>query len=141
MGLQYNSKGTNPQGQVQLVLQRSDGLYYVKSNSLSSLAFVTPVGTQPIKDVTVYTKASIYKVNGGTLTSIDGGVTLRVDAHEGCTTSPTCSTSSNDTIGFTVLSGKDSSLYYSDNWIYNTAIAGWSTVQQSLAGAAGVVIN
>jgi hypothetical protein len=48
------------------------------------------------------------------LTSFDGGVTLRVDAHEGCTTGPTCSATSGDTIGFTVLSGKDSALFAAD---------------------------
>ena len=125
------------------MLQRSDGTYYVKSNSITSVTFAkAPSLTQPSKDVTIYMKASIYTVSSsGVLTSIDGGVTLRVDAHEGCLTSPTCSGTSGDTIGFTVLSGKDSSLYYSNNWMYDTSILGWRTVQQSVVGLGGVVIN
>jgi hypothetical protein len=147
VGLKYNNKGTNPQGQIQLILQLPGsptvpaGTYYVKSNSITSVAFT---GGFPSKDVTVYTKASIFRVGpGGTLTSIDGGVTLRSDAHEGCTTSPSCTSSSGDTIGFTVLSSKDSSLYYSNNWVYDTTILGWRTVQQSVGGPGGsaVVIN
>jgi MBG domain-containing protein/Big-like domain-containing protein len=142
VGLKYNNKGTNPQGQIQLVLERADGTYYVKSNSITSVAFAG--STIPANDMTVYTKASIYRVGaGGALTSIDGGVTLRMDAHEGCTTSPNCSSSNGDTIGFTVLSGKDSSLYYSNNWVYDTQILGWRTVLQSVSGPAGsaVIIN
>jgi hypothetical protein len=141
VGMQYNNKGTNPQGQVQLVLQRSDGNYYIKSNSITSLGFL---GTFPSKDVTIQTKASIYKVsNSGALTSVDGNVSLRVDAHEGCTTSPTCSASGGDTIGFTVLSSKDSSLYYSNNWQYDSAVKAWKTIQEPVSGPNGtaVVIN
>jgi len=140
VGLKYNNKGTNPQGQIQLVLQRADGTYYVKSNSITSVAFT---GGFPSKDVTIYTKASIYKVGaGGALTSIDGGVTLRLDAHEGCPANP-CGSSGGDAIGFTVLSGKDSSLYYSNNWVYDTTILGWRTVQQAASGPGGsaVIIN
>jgi hypothetical protein len=141
VGMKYNSKGTNPQGQVQLVLTRSDGTYYIKSNSITSVAFGTAVGTQPAKNVTIYTKASLYKIVNGQLISIDGGVTLRVDAHEGCTTSPVCTGSGGDTIGFTVLSGKDSSLYYSNNWQYASDTKSWRTVQQPVSGTAPVVIN
>jgi hypothetical protein len=142
LAMKYNSKGTNPQGQVQLVLARGDGTYYVKSNSISSLAFAAVPAGQLSKDETIYTKASIYKIGpNGALTSIDGGVTLRVDAHEGCTTNPNCTGSSGDTIGFTVLSSKDSSLYYSNNWVYDGNKLSWSTVQQSVTGATSVVIN
>jgi hypothetical protein len=140
IGMQYNNKGTNPQGQIQLMLKRPDGnIYYVKSNSITSLAFQ---GNYPSKDVTIYTKASIYSVSpSGTLTSIDGNVTLRVDAHEGCTTSPGCSSSGGDTIGFTVLSSKDGSLYYSNNWQYSQAILGWTTIQEAVNPYSAVVIN
>jgi hypothetical protein len=140
IGMQYNSKGTNPQGQIQLVLERPAsasypaGTYYIKSHSITSLAFANASITgQPSKDVTIYTKASIYSVNSsGTMTSIDGNVTLRVDAHEGCTTSPNCSGTGGDMIGFTVLSSKTGALYYSNNWVYNSAVAGWSTVEASV---------
>jgi hypothetical protein len=40
-----------------------------------------------------------------------------------------------------VLSSKDGSLYYSNNWIYNTAVAGWSTVEQAVNPFTAVVIN
>jgi hypothetical protein len=143
LGMKYNKGGTNPQGQIQLVLTRSDGTYYIKSNSITSLAFSTPSGSQPPKDVTIYTKASIFKILNGVLTSVDGNVTLRVDAHEGCTTSPSCSTSSGDTIGLTVLSSKTSALYYSNNWTYDTTTSSYRTVQQSVSNTGGtaVVIN
>jgi hypothetical protein len=141
IGMQYNNKGTNPQGQIQLMLKRPDGnIYYVKSNSITSLGFQGSYPTS--KDVTIYTKASIYSVSpSGTQTSIDGNVTLRVDAHEGCTTSPSCSGSGGDTIGFTVLSSKDGSLYYSNNWQYSQAILGWTTIQQAVSPYSAVVIN
>ncbi|MEA2581207.1 MAG: large repetitive protein, partial [Actinomycetota bacterium] len=130
VALKYNNKGTNPQGQIMLVLNRSDGIYYVKSNSITSVAFS---GAQN-KDVTVYTKATVYKVdNLGNSISIDGGVTLRVDAHDG-------GTADGDTIGFTVLSTKTSSLYYSSNWSYDSSILGWRTVQQTVTPATAAVI-
>jgi len=76
-------------------------------------------------------------------------VTLRVDAHDGDpSTVTTCSQSASitptyDTIGFTVLSSKDGSLYYSNNWVYNRTVGGWSTVQEPVNPPAGstVVIN
>ena len=139
--MNYTNKGTNVQGKIELIIEQADGTYYIKSNSISSIAFSNQVNGIN-KDVTVYTKASIYSVSAsGALTSVDGNVTLRVDAHEGCTTSPSCSSSSNDTIGFTVLSTKDSSLYYSNNWQYSTPIQGWTTIQQALSPYGAVVIN
>jgi len=141
IGMKYNNKGTSPQGQVQLVLERADGTYYVKSNSITSLGFApVPTGSTTAKDVTIYTKASIYKVLNGVLTSVDGNVTLRVDAHEGCLNAP-CASTSGDTIGFTVLSSKDSALYYSNNWAYASDTRSWRTIQQAVNGPAGVVIN
>jgi hypothetical protein len=118
LGMSYNNKGTNPQGQIQLMLKRADGMYYVKSNSITSVAFVGG------KDVTIYTKASIYKIdNSGAQTSIEGNVTLRVDAHDGG--------SSGDLIGFTVLSSKDSTLFYSNNWVYDSVTRSWKTMPQA----------
>ena len=144
VGMSYNKGGTNPQGQVLLTLPRNDGYtYYVKSNSISSLAFSnsspTTDGGLP-KDVTIYTKASIYKVNNvtGAAASVDGGVTLRVDAHEGCllnsTNKSACMTASGDKIGFTVLSSKTSSLYYSNNWVYDDPSKSYRTVPQPVTG-------
>ncbi|WP_200962637.1 MBG domain-containing protein, partial [Terrabacter sp. Soil810] len=142
LGMKYNSKGTSPQGQMQIILQRGAGTYYIKSNSISSLAFSGAVGAAPAKDVTIYAKASIFRIaSDGTQTSIDGGVTLRIDAHEGCGSSPGCTGTSGDTIGVTVLSSKDSSLYYSNNWVYDSVTKSFRTLQQSVPGPTGVVIN
>lgn len=128
IGMIWNNKGTNPQGQVELILYRADGTYYIKSNSITSLAYA---GTG--KDVTIYTKASIYRIGSGGTVSVDGNVTLRVDAHDGGT--------SGDTIGFTVLSSKDGSLYYSNNWMYNSKTKAWGTVQQGVTPGTAVIIN
>ena len=143
VGMRYNNGGTNAQGQIQLILQRgSHGVYYVKSNSISSLAFSnqnTLDGNLP-KDATIYTKASIYKINNGAVTSVDGNVTLRVDAHEGCTATTTnaasCLTGTGDKIGFTVLSTKNSALYYSNNWQYDAATKSWRTLLEDVTGVA-----
>jgi hypothetical protein len=123
-GMAYNNKGTSPQGKIELIIDRPDGTYYIKSSSVTSVAFSGPVGAIN-KDVTIYTKASIYRINGSTTTSIDGGVTLRMDAHDGGATG--------DTVSFTVLSSKDGSLYYSNNWVYDTATLSYKTVLQSVA--------
>jgi hypothetical protein len=56
-----------------------------------------------------------------------------MDAHDG-------GTAGGDTIGFTILSTKTSSLYYSNNWVYDSTTLSWKTVPQSLASGAGVVI-
>jgi hypothetical protein len=146
VGMQYNNKGTSPQGQIQLTLVQGGTTYYIKSNSITSLGFSGTCN----KNVTIYTKASIYSVNAsGQQTSIDGNVTLRVDAHDGdastvnpCTQSGSISPTY-DTIGFTVLSSKDGSLYYSNNWVYNSSVGGWSTVQEPVSGPNGsaVAIN
>jgi hypothetical protein len=144
VGMSYNKGGSNPQGQVLLTLPRRDGYtYYVKSNSISSLAFSNPNtsdGNLP-KDVTIYTKASIFKVNNvtGATVSVDGNVTLRVDAHEGCAVNSTpnkstCMTTPGDTIGFTVLSSKNSALYYSNNWVYDSLSKSYRTVPQPVSG-------
>jgi hypothetical protein len=146
MGMKYNKGGSNPQGQIQLILQRADGTYYIKSNSITSLAFSNLLATNGNlpKDVTIYTKASIFKVNpGGGTTSVDGNVTLRLDGHEGCTTSPGCSTTGDggDKIGFTVLSSKDGTLYYSNNWVYDANKLAWATVVQPMTPFTAVIIN
>lgn len=62
----------------------------------------------------MYSKASIYRMDAnGAMMSIDGNVTLRADAHDG-------GTGGRDAIGITVISSKDSSLYYSNNWVYDS---------------------
>jgi len=46
-----------------------------------------------------------------------------------------------DTIGFTALSNKDSSLYYSNNWQYDPGTKSWRTVPQQLTGSSGLTIT
>ena len=46
-----------------------------------------------------------------------------------------------DTVGFTILSSKDSSLYYSNNWTYDANTLAWKTVLQPIAGTTPVVIG
>jgi hypothetical protein len=136
VGLTYNKGGTNPQGQIQITLDQGSYTYYIKSNSITSIACtIQPPAVQPCRDLTVYTKASIYRIDSsGNVASIDGNVSLRMDAHDGGT--------SGDTIGVTVLSTKDGSLYYSNNWVYSSTSASWRTVQQAInTNASAVVIN
>ena len=59
----------------------------------------------------------------------------RMDAHDGG--------GSGDTLGFTVLSSKDGTLYYSNNWTYDPVTLAWRTVVQDVntTGGQGVVIN
>jgi hypothetical protein len=131
-GMGWTSKGTNPQGQIQLTLQRSDGTYYIKSNSITSVAFSNLVNGVN-KDVTIYTKASIYKVTASGNTSVDGNVTLRMDAHDGG--------QAGDTVGFTILSSKTSALYYSNNWVYDGTTLAWRTLPQAVSSAGGCAIR
>jgi hypothetical protein len=133
IGLKYNKGGTNPQGQILITIPRSDGIYYVKSNSISSLAFSGMLDGTPT-NTTIYTKASIYKIlPNGTTMSVDGNVTLRVDAYDG--------KSGGDKIGFTVLSSKDSSLYYSNNWQYDSTAKAWRTIMQDVDKKSGDLLN
>jgi len=134
VGMKYNNKGTNPQGQIQLVLYGPDGTYFVKSNAITSVAFSGGTTTTPATDVTIYTKATVYKIDAyGVMTSIEGGATLRMDAHDG-------GTASGDTVGFTVLSSKTSALYYSNNWVFDSATKSWRTLRQLVGPASSAVV-
>src|SRR5206468_992279 len=114
VGLQYNKSGTNPQGKVSLSIEQSDGSFvYFQSNSITSITATHITGG---KRATVYTKATVYRIdNLGNLTTIDGNVTLRTDVDD----------TTNDVIGFTALSTKDSSLYYSNDWVYDSTALAW----------------
>ncbi|MDQ1423331.1 MAG: hypothetical protein QOD72_829, partial [Acidimicrobiaceae bacterium] len=70
-------------------------------------------------------------------------VTLRMDAHDGdTTTGSTCTGTplAGDTVGFTILSTKTSALYYSNQWVYDSKTLSWKTIPQSISGSSGVVI-
>jgi len=86
------------------------------------------------KSATIYTKASIYTDLNGTTTGIDGNVTLRVDGLD---------SSSGDSIGITVLSTKDSTLYYSNNWVLDTSKTPnvWKTVPEAITGPSTLMID
>ncbi|MFZ5854973.1 MAG: S8 family serine peptidase [Chloroflexota bacterium] len=121
VGMQYNKSGTNPQGKITLAIPQADGsIVYVKSNSISSMKVT---GTTD-KTATIYTKASVYRVDGGVVTTLDGGATLRLDVLDkaGGTTL--------DEVGFTVLSSKTSTLFYSNRWVLDSSV--WKTRTQTL---------
>ena len=131
VGLQYNKSGTNLQGKASLAIPQMDGsIVYVKSNSLSSMKVVTTNGD---KTSTIYTKASIYRVNGGAVTSIDGNVTFRVDVFD----KNGLVNTTDDEVGFTVLSSKGSTLYYSNRWVLTEKNA-WQTKTQTFTGSISV---
>ena len=111
---------------ISLMIEQPDGsTIYVKSNAITSVAMTGVPGN---KDVVVYTKANVTKVDSsGNSTSIDSAVTLRMDAHDG-------SSGSGDTIGFTVLSSTNSTLYYSNDWFFDSATNTWKTRSQSTTG-------
>ncbi|HEX3123614.1 MAG TPA: kelch repeat-containing protein [Rhodanobacteraceae bacterium] len=126
VGLTYTNKLTNLKGQITLNIPQADGIVYVKSNSISSMAIT---GSGASQSATIYTKSSMYEVfSNGTSVAIDGNVTLRMDIVEG---SPAAQ------VGFTVLSSKDSSLYYSNNWqlVPTSGQSVWKTVVQGTDNA------
>jgi hypothetical protein len=126
VGLTYNKSGANLQGKITLAVPQGDGsVVYVKSNSISSMA-VTP-GSGITKNSTIYTKATVYKVLGNSMVTIDGNVTLRLDALDN---------GMSDGVGFTVLSSKDSKLYYSNQWVLSGTT--WKTVLEALTGMVSV---
>jgi hypothetical protein len=127
VGLSYTSKLTNLKGQISLTIPQADGIAYVKSNSLSSMAVT---GTGAGQSATIYAKSSMIE---------DGNVTLRMDVTENVPATQT-SPAIPGSVGFTVLSSKDSSLYYSSNWqsVPPTTPPGgqnvWKTVLEDFTG-------
>jgi hypothetical protein len=125
IGMQYTSKGTNLKGKITLYVPQVDGsIILVKSNSISSMK-VTGTTT---KTSTIYTKASIARLDGGVLTAIEGNVTLRVDVLE-----PSTGPASSE-VGFTVLSSSNSKLFYSNRWVLENNT--WKTKTQTLESGA-----
>jgi hypothetical protein len=97
-----------------MVPQPDGSVLYVKSSSISSMAVAGAPGN---KTATIYTKSAVYKVLASSVTTIDGNVTLRMDVSDN---------GMSDYVGFTVLSSKDSTLYYSNNWLLSGTT--WNTV-------------
>jgi hypothetical protein len=127
IGITYNKTGTNLQGKIVLAIPQMDGsVVYVKSNALSSMKVDKDKTTS-----TIYAKSSVYRIADGVVTSIDGNVSLRVDVVEGQGTMALA--------GFTVLSSKDSTLYYSNQWVRSGTV--WATVVQPLRSGFGIEIK
>src|SRR5205823_9772728 len=84
----YSKSGTNPQGQLTLLIHshnKSDGTmdasgaehtYFVKSNSISGLAFITASGSVA-KTASFTAKTNVYELAGGSRVGIDGGGTMQ----------------------------------------------------------------
>jgi hypothetical protein len=127
VGLNYNNKLTNLQGQIKLTIPQADGsAIVIKSNSLSSMSVTTLPGINN-KQATVYTKASISRINADlTTTAIEGGITLRFDVTD-------MNDDTLDAVGFTALSAKDSTLFYSNDWFFDAATSTWKTRAQTLS--------
>ncbi|MGA0895614.1 MAG: YDG domain-containing protein, partial [Ilumatobacteraceae bacterium] len=86
------TKKVLPKGQAVLIIPAADGgIYYVKSNSITSIVVGATV-------TSVYTRASVVLVGGtcATTCSIDGGVSLRLDV----------TTANNQIAGITIQSTK-----------------------------------
>src|SRR5207249_10223311 len=107
-----------------------DGSFvYFQSNSITSITVTNITGG---KRATVYTKATVYRIdNLGNLTTIDGNVTLRTDVDD----------TTNDVIGFTALSTKDSSLYYSNDGVYDSTALAWKTQAQTLDSGSTIQVQ
>ena len=82
----YSKSGTNPQGQLTLMIHsmnKPDGtqdgkqhLYYVKSNSIASLAFVGDT-TSTARTASFTAKTNVYELLPGSKTGLDGGGTMQ----------------------------------------------------------------
>jgi hypothetical protein len=82
----YSKSGTNPQGQLTLLIHsmnKPDGtqdgkqhLYYVKSNSIASLAFVGDTSSTA-KTASFTAKTNVYELLSGSRTGLDGGGTMQ----------------------------------------------------------------
>lgn len=121
-----SGKRAQHKGQVVLVLPGPDGsMYYVKSNSITSVAVTFPT-------TVALMKASVWEVLAdGSTVSIEGGVSLRVELVDGAP----------DRAAFTVTSAKTSALFYSNWWVKSGKA--WKTSLQDVTnpGPTCVVIG
>ncbi len=140
--IEYTKNYTNPKGQIMIWYNRVENgvtyTYYIKSNAMSSVNGTNASAGNP-GTATIYTKASIFKVAAdGSSVGLDGNVSLRIDVLDGkYAQSPAVASQ----IAITALSSKNSALWYSNNWIYNTKPAGYATVGQPLNPNVGVGIE
>lgn len=117
-----SGKRAQHKGQVVLVLPGPDGsMYYVKSNSITSVAVTFPTTVALLK-------ASVWQVLAdGSTVSIEGGVSLRVELVDGAP----------DRAAFTVTSAKTSALFYSNWWVKSGKA--WKTSLQDVTDRKSVV--
>jgi len=129
IGMAYNKSGANLQGKITVTVPQADGMLWIKSNSISSMS---TTATLP-KTSTIYTKSTVYKVTPAGTVNIDGNVTLRIDAVDGAP----------DQVGITVLSSKDSTLYYSNQWLLvpTGGQSVWKTVPETVINAPPITVS
>jgi hypothetical protein len=152
--VKYNSKGTNLQGRVNIIIRRNGKIYQIKGNNLGSLGvsycktgttlqcFSAPqapcttngLATCPIK-ATFLTQANLTDLTNPLLpVSIPNGsgATLQMTMTDWGEPGSNVSTGGPDSMAIT-LTGKDGSLLYSANW------QGGKSVEQLLDGGNLVV--
>jgi hypothetical protein len=126
IGMRYNKSGSNLQGKITLSIPSLDGVVYIKSTSITSMS----IAGDAQKTSIIYTKATVYKVlDDESVVTIEGNVTLRTDVVE---------TTDGALVGFTVISSRNSEMFYSNQWLLTTG--GWKTVPQE-SETGGVDIN
>lgn len=108
------TRKVSPKGQAVLVIPAPNGgVYYIKTNSITSMSVGSTV-------TTIFTKANIQLIGGDCVTpcGVDGNVSLRLDIKN------------NGDVGYTVQSTKTSTLYYSNSWYKDGKV--WKTMPQDL---------
>ena len=131
VGLKYAKSGANLQGRVTLSIpQAGGGFAIIKSTAISSMLVSTFTGG---KKSTIYAKASVSLIdNLGNVTSGEGNVTLRMDVVD-YNQPPLPAPPIPNEVGFTVLSTKDSTMYYSNDWVLDTTTNTWKTRTQRIS--------
>ena len=105
--------------------QQDGSIIYIKSTAISSVAVV---GTTYPKSGTFYGKATVQRYADGTVLSLDGGASLRMDVLDALGT-PQTTTSQ---IVLTIMSSKTGELYYSNQWLLDDATKTWKTKPEPL---------
>jgi hypothetical protein len=127
--MNYNKSGANLQGQINIVVPQSDGqtTIFLKTTALSSMAANTTDPT--VSRVTVYAKGTASRLNpDGTTTALEGNLSFRFDIED-----PTSAGAGQSRVAVTVMSGKDSTLLYSNNWTFDNTQKAWRTLVQPLS--------
>ena len=137
VGLKYTKSGANLQGKITLSIPQAlkldetgGGFAIIKSTAISSMLVSTFTGG---KKSTIYAKASVSLIDSlGNVTSGEGNVTLRMDVVD-YNQPPLPAPPIPNEVGFTVLSTKDSTMYYSNDWVLDTTTNTWKTKTQQIS--------